>query len=92
MLYRQLLVSSSVLLGGVFAQDPCESANSYRRGYYKENPNAVRALIPAEIAEECLNTVPVDKEEDLALIDEYKLWLSWQCKQSNHPTFYIDHD
>ncbi|KAF2729874.1 hypothetical protein EJ04DRAFT_446327 [Polyplosphaeria fusca] len=41
-------------------------------------PSATAALVPAQAAQDCLKSVPIDKDEDLALIEELKNYLSWQ--------------
>lgn len=41
-------------------------------------PSATQAVVPAQAAENCLKSVPIDKKEDLALIDELKLYINWQ--------------
>ncbi|PSN60256.1 hypothetical protein BS50DRAFT_604824 [Corynespora cassiicola Philippines] len=41
-------------------------------------PEATQALVPAQVAEDCLKSVPINKEEDLALIEEMGYYISWQ--------------
>ncbi|CAO2648299.1 Nn.00g075660.m01.CDS01 [Neocucurbitaria sp. VM-36] len=41
-------------------------------------PQATVALVPAQAAEDCLKSVPIDKTEDLALIEEMKYYINWQ--------------
>jgi hypothetical protein len=48
--------------------------------YVSFKPEATQALVPAKVAEDCLKSVPIDKDEDLALIDELKLYMNWQSK------------
>ncbi|KAF2119140.1 hypothetical protein BDV96DRAFT_487670 [Lophiotrema nucula] len=46
--------------------------------YVSLYPQATQALVPAQVAQDCLKSVPIDKEEDLALISELTNYLSWQ--------------
>ncbi|KAJ4350329.1 uncharacterized protein N0V89_008950 [Didymosphaeria variabile] len=82
MLYRLLLASSIVVpWGTAFAADPCATFDIYKRRALSATQ---MGAVPAAIADECLNSIPVDKEEDQALIDEYKLWLDWQTNLAWH--------
>ncbi len=60
------------------AQDPCAILDAYKKQSWSKSQQTALAAVPVAIAEECLNSVTVNKEEDQALIDEYKLWLEWQ--------------
>ena len=73
-----MLNSSTVLaqLGGT----PCKSIGSLSAAYMSVYPTATAALVPADIAEACLKSVPIDKDENIALIDELKLYTNWQSE------------
>ena len=45
-------------------------------------PSATQALVMAQSAEDCLKSVPIDKEEDSKLIEEMKLYINWQSTAS----------
>ncbi|KAL1592023.1 hypothetical protein SLS60_011615 [Paraconiothyrium brasiliense] len=91
MLYRLLLVSSVVASWGTaLAADPCATFDLYKRKSFSATKQSNVGAVPAAIADECLNSIPVDKEEDQALIDEYKLWLDWQTWHKNPPQGFAD--
>jgi hypothetical protein len=88
MLFDLLALSAAVLLNGrtVRAQSggsPCSSVSSMSSAYMSSFPTETQALVPAQAAEDCLKSVPIDKNEDLALIDELKLYINWQSKALN---------
>jgi hypothetical protein len=81
MLFDSFLVGAAVLLNvrtAAAAGTPCESVSSMSADFVSLYPSATAALVPAQVAEDCLKSVPIDKEEDLALIEELKNYLSWQ--------------
>jgi len=85
MLFDLLALSAAVLLSSrtVAAQSggtPCSSVSSMSTEYMSLFPEATQALVPGQAAEDCLRSVPIDKAEDLALIDELKLFMNWQSK------------
>ncbi|KAF2007965.1 hypothetical protein P154DRAFT_453317, partial [Amniculicola lignicola CBS 123094] len=41
-------------------------------------PSGARKVVPAELGLQCLQSVPVDKEGNVKLIDDLKLYLAWQ--------------
>jgi len=41
-------------------------------------PSTARRVVPAELGVQCLQSVPLDKEGNLLLIEELKLYLQWQ--------------
>lgn len=41
-------------------------------------PSGSRKVIPAELAVQCLQSVPLDKDGNVKLIDDLKLYLEWQ--------------
>ncbi len=78
-----LTLSASVLLSAspVAAQKastPCQSLSSMSAAFTSMFPKATQALVPAQVATDCLKSVPIDKNEDLALIKELLLYVNWQ--------------
>lgn len=85
MLFDLLVVSAAVLLNSrtaAAAGTPCQSVSSMSAAFMSVYPSATQALVPAQAAEDCLKSVPIDKDEDLALIDEMQLFINWQSKSS----------
>jgi hypothetical protein len=41
-------------------------------------PSGARPIVPAELGVRCLQSVPLDKEGDMRLIDDMKLFVKWQ--------------
>lgn len=86
MLFDLLLVSAAVLLnsGTVAAQrttgagTPCQSVSSMSAAFTSMYPSATIALVPAQAAENCLKSVPIDKDENLKLIEEMRYYINWQ--------------
>ncbi|OAL55274.1 hypothetical protein IQ07DRAFT_638970 [Pyrenochaeta sp. DS3sAY3a] len=86
MLFDLLLVSAAVLLNGgtVAAQrttragTPCQSVSSMSAAFTSMYPQATVALVPAQAAENCLKSVPIDKDENLKLIEEMRYYINWQ--------------
>ncbi|KAF2183866.1 hypothetical protein K469DRAFT_667597 [Zopfia rhizophila CBS 207.26] len=82
MLFDLLLVSAAALLNGRTASaeagTPCQSVSSMSSAFISLYPSATAALVPAQAAEDCLKSVPLDKDEDKALIEELMYYLSWQ--------------
>jgi hypothetical protein len=83
MLFNLLALSAAVLLNGRTANaqtggSPCASASSMSAAWMSRFPEATVALIPAQQAEDCLKSVPVDVEEDKALMEEMQYYLNWQ--------------
>lgn len=83
MFFDLLALSAAVLLNGrtVVAQrgaTPCQIVSSKSVDYMMNVPDATMALVPAKDAADCLMSVPIDVEEDKALIQELKLYLHWQ--------------
>lgn len=60
------------------ASTPCQSVSSMSAAWRSMYPTATAVLVPAQAAEDCLKSVPVDKTEDLALIEEMNLYINWQ--------------
>lgn len=90
MLFDLFVVSAAVLLNSrtvaAKADTPCESVSSMSSAFMSAYPSATRAMVPAETAVACLKSIPIDKNEDLALIDEMKLYLNWQSTASKPTT------
>ena len=63
---------------GTRARTPCESVSSMSKAYISYLPKATAARIPAQVAVDCLKPVPINKAEDLALIEEMKYYINWQ--------------
>lgn len=83
MLFDLLVLSAAVVLNGrpALAQrggTPCQSVSSMSAEYMSMFPQATQALVPAKAAADCLATVPIDVEENKALIKELQLYLGWQ--------------
>ncbi|KAF2878259.1 hypothetical protein BDV95DRAFT_479193 [Massariosphaeria phaeospora] len=83
MLFDLLVLSVAVLLNGRTAKaqsdgTPCQSVSSMSAAYVSLFPSATQALVPAQAAEDCLKSVPIDKEEDLALLEEMRFYINWQ--------------
>ena len=58
--------------------EPCASIASKQQ----EAGGDAGATVPAELAYQCLQSVPVDKDGDSQLIDEIKLFLQWATDTS----------
>ncbi|KAF1950303.1 hypothetical protein CC80DRAFT_598320 [Byssothecium circinans] len=54
--------------------EPCAVVSSA----VKAIPSGTRKVIPAELGVQCLQSVPLDKEGNVQLIDELKIYLQWQ--------------
>ncbi|KAF2471196.1 uncharacterized protein BDR25DRAFT_342528 [Lindgomyces ingoldianus] len=82
MLFDLLLVSAAVLLNSRTAMaangTPCQSVSSMSSAFISLYPSATIALVPAQAAEDCMKSVPLDKDEDMALIEEMTVYISWQ--------------
>ncbi|KAF2786169.1 hypothetical protein K505DRAFT_260463 [Melanomma pulvis-pyrius CBS 109.77] len=58
-----------------------------------EYPSATAALVPAQAAEDCLKSVPVDVQENQALIEEMQYFIDWQSNLAwieNPPAGYTE--
>lgn len=76
-----LLLFSAVTLARhalAASQQPCAAVSSASASFMAAYPAATAAYVPADIAEACLASVPLNKDEDMALIEELMLYLSWQ--------------
>ena len=99
MLFDLLVVSAAVLLNSrtATAQDdemtPCQSVSSMSAAFMSAYPTETVALVPAQAAEDCLKSVPVDVQEDEALIEEMQYFVDWQSNLAwieNPPTGYTE--
>jgi len=54
--------------------EPCAIVNQAVQDF----PTGARKIVPAELAVQCLRSVPLDKDGNIKLIDELKLYLQWQ--------------
>jgi hypothetical protein len=59
---------------GTVGQEPCAVVGSAIAAL----PSGARPIVPAELGVRCLQSVPLDKEGDIRLIDDLKLYLKWQ--------------
>lgn len=81
MLSRTVLFSTAVAscVQLVTSQSPCALAASAVADWQKANPTpSTNPLIPAELAYDCLQSAPLQKDEDIQLIEELTLYLHWQ--------------
>ncbi|KAF2704121.1 hypothetical protein K504DRAFT_390754 [Pleomassaria siparia CBS 279.74] len=56
-------------------------------------PRGARKVVPAELGMRCLETVPLDKDGNIKLIDDLKLYLGWQSNLAylkNPPPTYTE--
>lgn len=70
-------------------QEPCAAISSAIAAV----PAGARKVIPAELGMKCLMSVPLDKEGNVKLIDEVKLFVRWQSNIAylkNPPTNYTE--
>jgi len=58
--------------------EPCALASIASASYLAANPEATAALIQPSVAYACLKSVPVDTENDLALLDWLEPYVNWQ--------------
>jgi hypothetical protein len=81
MVFDLLLLSAAVLLNSrtaAAADTPCASVSSMSADYVSLYPSATVALVPATAAAACLDSIPVQKDEDIALIEEMQYYINWQ--------------
>ena len=81
MLFGLFLAGVLVLTGGtpVASQlTPCANLSSLAAAFRTRNPSFPNTIVPAEVAEACLSSVPINQEEDGALMEELGLYLDWQ--------------
>lgn len=55
-------------------QEPCAAISSA----IAAAPSGARKVVPAELGMKCLTSVPLDKEGNVKLIDDVKLFVKWQ--------------
>jgi hypothetical protein len=82
MLYDLLILSGLILSGGKLAaaqtEEPCAVVSAASSSFLVEYPQATAAYVYAEDAVACLKSVPLDKEENKALMQEILLYMGWQ--------------
>jgi hypothetical protein len=66
--------SGSASTSAASGQEPCAIVRSALAAL----PIGARPAIPAELGVRCLESVPLDKDGDMKLIDELKLYVKWQ--------------
>jgi len=66
--------STSAATSATSAREPCAVISSAMAAM----PAGARTVIPAELGVQCLRSVPLDKEGDMRLIDDLKLYAKWQ--------------
>ena len=79
------LPSNSTTSGG----EPCAAISSA----IAAAPAGARKVIPAELGMKCLASVPLDKEGNVKLIDDVKLFVKWQSNIAylkNPPSNYTE--
>lgn len=70
--------STSSVSVATSTNEPCASIASKQQ----EASGDTSATVPAELAYQCLQSVPIDKDGDSQLIDEIKLFLQWNTDTS----------
>ncbi|OQU99701.1 hypothetical protein CLAIMM_05296 [Cladophialophora immunda] len=60
------------------AQEPCAQVSAYSSQYLSANPSALNVAMPPDMAYACLQSVPLVKEDTLALLTGFKAWVQWQ--------------
>ncbi|KAF2492964.1 peptidase S41 family protein, partial [Lophium mytilinum] len=58
--------------------EPCAVVSAASASFLVDYPQATAAYVNAEDAVACLKSVPIQKDEDKALMNEILLYLSWQ--------------
>ncbi|KAH5629014.1 hypothetical protein HBI23_226470 [Parastagonospora nodorum] len=66
--------STSAATSATSSREPCAVISSAMAAM----PAGARTVIPAELGVQCLRSVPLDKEGDMRLIDDLKLYVKWQ--------------
>lgn len=73
-------------------EEPCAIASRAAASYLAAQPTATTILIPPSVGYACLNSIPVDKERDNALLDYLEPYIMWQSTieiLSNPPDGYL---
>lgn len=68
------LSTNSTTPSGTIGQEPCAVVSSAISAL----PSGARPVIPAELGARCLQSVPLDKDGNMRLIDDMKLFVKWQ--------------
>jgi hypothetical protein len=66
--------ATSAASSGTAGQEPCAVISKALAAL----PSGARPIVPAELGVQCLQSVPLDKEGDMKLIDDMKLYVKWQ--------------
>jgi hypothetical protein len=66
--------ATSAATSGAAGQEPCAVISKALAAL----PSGARPIVPAELGVQCLQSVPLDKEGDMKLIDDMKLYVKWQ--------------
>jgi hypothetical protein len=66
--------SSSAATSATSGQEPCAVISSALAAL----PSGARPIVPAELGVRCLQSVPLDKDGDMKLVDDMKLFVKWQ--------------
>lgn len=72
---------------------PCQSVSSMSADFMSSYPTETAALVTGQTVEDCLKSVPVDVQEDEALIEEMQYFVDWQSNLAwieNPPTGYTE--
>lgn len=84
-MYRSILTGALALAGSALVaaqrQSPCAAVAEAQASYLSDSQDPF-AAVPADLAIACLNSVPLQKEENKLLIQEMKLYLMWQSTVS----------
>lgn len=85
-MYKSLLAGALALSGAVLVaaqrEEPCLTVAREQAEYFENFPNDPIAHVSAASAIACLASVPLQTRENLALIREIKLYLTWQSSIS----------
>jgi hypothetical protein len=65
---------STTPLSASSGQEPCEAVSSALAAM----PAGARKVVPAELGVQCLQSVPLDKDGNVKLIDDIKVFIKWQ--------------
>ncbi|EFQ34011.1 uncharacterized protein GLRG_09155 [Colletotrichum graminicola M1.001] len=80
-----LLVAATALIPFANGAEPCAQVSAAWAAQHESDPT-VTPLVPAKLAHACLNSVPIDKDAAIALIDSLVPYMEWQTD----PTYKAD--
>lgn len=66
--------ATSAATSGTAGQEPCAVISKALAAL----PSGSRPIVPAELGVQCLQSVPLDPDGDMKLIDDMKLFVKWQ--------------